>query len=254
MSTESNTPSQVTWHVLFWVLPSLAISSMAQSAGRLCGTSSRYRIYLASSPILCCADAVSMVLSCFTVYISLSVASTQALRVVLGRRMETGHRGLELDHPRRSTWPSLLFFLLGTLPAAIKLTPFSGILWTKTWGMMFLSSFIISRLSTLLGAPPHMSCLTQSSITIRWLIIASASSPSAVTPSTATEVCRVPSLDDGIAVSHWVGDMGFRKHVASMLRSDARRGLEFMDQVISIVRSIHSGNFVSHRRLYSALP
>ena len=45
--------SPVTWHVAFWALLALALNSMAQPAGRICGHPSRYRIYLASSPIIC---------------------------------------------------------------------------------------------------------------------------------------------------------------------------------------------------------
>jgi hypothetical protein len=42
----------------------------------------------------------------------------------------------------RFTWLRWLFFILGSLPAAIKLAVMKGVPWTNTWGMMFLASFL----------------------------------------------------------------------------------------------------------------
>jgi len=41
------------------------------------------------------------------------------------------------------TWLRWLFFVLGTLPQAIKLMVMSGVPWTKAWGLMLLSSFLL---------------------------------------------------------------------------------------------------------------
>jgi hypothetical protein len=49
------------------------------------------------------------------------------------------------------TWPRLLFFVIGVLPAAIKLASFSGVPWTQAWGLMFAAFFAIIEIITLLA-------------------------------------------------------------------------------------------------------
>jgi len=44
-----------------------------------------------------------------------------------------------------------LFFVVGTLPAAIQLASYSRIPWSQTWGMMFTTSFAAIELVTLLA-------------------------------------------------------------------------------------------------------
>lgn len=87
--------STVTWHVIFWVLLSLAINSMAQSSGKMCGVPSRYRIYLSSSPILCLADAVSAVIRLVTTIFYLRVNPKKASQLVVMARSEPGGNGRE---------------------------------------------------------------------------------------------------------------------------------------------------------------
>ncbi|KAE9367015.1 hypothetical protein N431DRAFT_429776 [Stipitochalara longipes BDJ] len=43
------------------------------------------------------------------------------------------------------TWLRWLWFILGTLPPAIKPMSMSGVPWEQTWGMMFLTSWIINE-------------------------------------------------------------------------------------------------------------
>ncbi len=40
----------------------------------------------------------------------------------------------------RMTWLRWLWFILGTLPPAIKLFSMTGVRWEQAWGLMFLSS------------------------------------------------------------------------------------------------------------------
>lgn len=43
------------------------------------------------------------------------------------------------------TWLRWLWFLLGTLPPAIKLLSMEGVGWSKAWGCMFLLSWVINE-------------------------------------------------------------------------------------------------------------
>jgi len=61
-SPVTSVASLVTWHVIVWILISLAINSMVQPSGHICGATYRYRLYLSSSPILCAVDALSAII------------------------------------------------------------------------------------------------------------------------------------------------------------------------------------------------
>jgi hypothetical protein len=85
----------------------------------------------------------------------LRVNPIKASKLVMKRRIEGFMSVEKMEYlPRRfqsRTLARSLFFILGALPATIKLCSFTGLPWTKTWGMMFLSSFIIIELITLLS-------------------------------------------------------------------------------------------------------
>jgi hypothetical protein len=51
---------------------------------------------------------------------------------------DSGFRTIE-----KMTWLRWLFFVLGTLPQAIKLMVMSDVPWMKAWGMILLSSFLL---------------------------------------------------------------------------------------------------------------
>lgn len=138
--------SPVTWHIALWVLLSLCSNSMAQPSGRLCGTPARHRLYLSSSPILCCADAICILFQTLTTMIKLNINPLQACSFIVQRRSEDQPR---LYYP--SSWPRWIFFIMGPLPAAIKLASFSGTPWTQVWGFMFLLSFNVIELVALLA-------------------------------------------------------------------------------------------------------
>jgi hypothetical protein len=150
-----SSPSPVTWQVICWVIFPLAINSMAQPSGKILSIPSRYRIYLSSSPILCVADAVSAIFGLTFSMLILRVNPIKASKLVMKRRIE-GIISVEKVEYRPAkfqsrTWARTLFFVLGALPAAIKLCSFTGLPWTKTWGIMFLSSFIVIEFITLLS-------------------------------------------------------------------------------------------------------
>ena len=53
------------------------------------------------------------------------------------------------------TWLRWLWFILGTLPPAIKLMSMRGVPWEQAWGMMFLTSWIINESLTIYAATHH---------------------------------------------------------------------------------------------------
>ena len=159
----------MTWHVVVWILISLAINSMAQPSGRICSVPYRYRLYLSSSPILCAVDAFSAIIRLIAISISFRISPLKACHLVALSRFEVYVGTLKDDAPStpsappspppakphlgpvNNPWPRYLFFVMGTLPAAIKLASFTGNPWTKFWGLMFPVSFTIIELILLLS-------------------------------------------------------------------------------------------------------
>lgn len=149
----------MTWHVILWILLCLAINSMAQ---KICGSPSRYRFYLSSSPTLVLADAISARIRLTNVRIHVQTSLVGASQMVVLSRSELRTSGGQDTTQAASgrAWPRWLFFVMGPLPATIKLASFSGIWWTKSWGLMFAVSFVVvelisfpSRMSQSTGVP-----------------------------------------------------------------------------------------------------
>ena len=146
-------PSPVIWQVAFWVLCSLAANSMAQRSA----TASDHSLYMHSSPLMCITDALLKVLRIIVTSIS--------LRISLAKSATLSHQlyidslpSLDQDEQRAirpHTWPRWLFFIMGTLPAAIKVASFSGVPMTKACGMMFLTSFVLNEIILLLTIPTY---------------------------------------------------------------------------------------------------
>lgn len=119
---------------------------MTQPCGSVCGLPGRYRTYLRSSPTLCLADSISILLRLIIISACLKVSPFESLQVLLDERFsdaedddpQGGFRSLE-----RLTWLRWLFFILGTLPPTIKLASMGGVPWTKTLGMIYLTSFLV---------------------------------------------------------------------------------------------------------------
>lgn len=160
MASMTETASPVNWHAALWVLFSLALNSMAQPSGGLCGIPVRHRLYLCSSPVLIAADALSVVLQSSIVSICLGITPYASMAIVLEHKSSSiGGDTTPSELHRQPSWPRWLLFVMGTLPAAIKLASYSGTPWTQSWGMMLLSSFIITELVTTIGSQTETSTL-----------------------------------------------------------------------------------------------
>jgi hypothetical protein len=150
----------VSWQTIFWTLVPLAINSMTQPGGRICGLPSRYRTYLRCSPFLCAADAFSIVSHLAVLCLYQKQRFLEAVGLILHERFNTADHAegqqvvLHNDEDdgtgsvqslEAMTWLRWLWFILGTLPPAIKLMSMSGVPWEQAWGMMFLASWIINE-------------------------------------------------------------------------------------------------------------
>lgn len=146
---------------------------MAQSSGRICGASVRYRVYLCSSPLFAFSDGLSIVIRVIAASLYLHISPLKASRLAIITRADERHHTFRnkdscFDDPfpepishegsippssnTTTAWPRWLFFVVGTMPAAIQLAACSGIPGTQTLGLIFISSFAIIELLTCLSS------------------------------------------------------------------------------------------------------
>jgi hypothetical protein len=154
---------QASWQTIFWILVNLSIGAMAQPGGRICGFPSRYRTYLRCSPLICGADMLSIVVRLLVTIIYLRLSLLESVGILLHDRFDNSHTNEEINNSlalqsedndnegdgiqalEGMTWLRWIWFLLGTLPPAIKLASMSGVGWAQAWGMMFLGSWLLNE-------------------------------------------------------------------------------------------------------------
>ena len=151
--------SPVTWRVAFWVLLTLSINSMAQKAA----FSGSHKFYLHSSPLFCLSETILLLIRISAQSISFKISWAKSVHLAQRLRMDNlaacKHAPndivstLLIAEIQRTAWPRWLFFVMGTLPAGIKLASFSNLPWTKTWGMMFLCTFIVNEVIAITSSP-----------------------------------------------------------------------------------------------------
>ena len=136
--------SEVSWQSAFWSLPPLAINSMMQPWGRVCGFDPSLRTYLRSSPIVCAFDAVTIIIR-FIAYSCLGHSAPVAAKKVIvarcGDKEETELGGIQ--SLEQVLFLRCVLFVICVLPQTIKLMACFGLPWTQLWGCFYLVSFIV---------------------------------------------------------------------------------------------------------------
>jgi hypothetical protein len=138
------TSSEITWPTAYWSLPPLAINTMMQPSGRVCGFDPSLRTYLRSSPIVCIGDATCIIVR-FTAYVrrGLSLA-TAAKRTKIDRERDNDVSSGEMQSLlEQAVWLRIMCFVFGALFQIIKLMACSGLPWTQAWGCFYLASFVV---------------------------------------------------------------------------------------------------------------
>lgn len=126
---------EMSWQSAFWSLPPLAINTMMQPSGRVCGFDPSLRTYLRSSPIVCAFDTVSIIVR-FVAYSRLGLSAPVAAKIIEARR--GGNEDTQQKLFLKYAW-----FVFLVLPKVIKLMACSGLPWTQVWGCFYLLSFIV---------------------------------------------------------------------------------------------------------------
>jgi hypothetical protein len=150
MSTD--TSSQVSWQSAFWSLVPLALNTMLQPSGRVCGFRPELRTYLRSSPLICAADSISTLIR-FAIYSIRLNSPFSGAKATLDTRFQgqsSSGEGLQaLERTTLVRW--VMGFILGALPQFIKLVGLQGVPWTTAWGCMYITEFCLIEILGLLS-------------------------------------------------------------------------------------------------------
>ncbi|CZR61872.1 uncharacterized protein PAC_11769 [Phialocephala subalpina] len=135
--------NEIFWYSAFGSLLPLAINTMMQPSGRICGFDPSLRTYLRASPIVCAFDSITIIIR-FITYRRLGFPYAVAAKKVLNARVD-GHEDIESGGIR--SLEQVLFlrcacFIVGVLSQVIKLMASTGIQWTQVWACFYLSSFL----------------------------------------------------------------------------------------------------------------
>ena len=132
---------------------------MAQKAA----FSGSHKFYLHSSPLFCFSETVLLLIRISAQSISLKILLLKSVHLAQRLRMNEldGSKhgrtdfasSLLIAEIQRTAWPRWLFFVMGSLPVGIKLSSFSNVPWTKTWGMMFLCTLIVNEIIAITSSP-----------------------------------------------------------------------------------------------------
>ncbi|CZR60686.1 uncharacterized protein PAC_10582 [Phialocephala subalpina] len=149
ISSSSPAPamSQVPWQAAVLVLFIAAANCMLQPAGRVCGASSKYTVYLRSSPLVCFADALTLPMHLIKDRWKKKLPVRESIKSIVQRRFQDEHSAIQRSRFLQWSWTLFrwAFFLVSVLPV-MRFSVESGVLWTKGWIGMFLHSWLITEI------------------------------------------------------------------------------------------------------------
>lgn len=137
---------EVPWPLCAFILFVLAINTMAQPAGRLCGHHRLRRTYLISSPLMCVYDLLFVLLYPIFICTRYSVDISTGITLLLSERFSAPVPDEKFHALAQRAWLRWLFFVLGPLPLSILLVGFKGTPWTQVIGFIFLADWVLGEL------------------------------------------------------------------------------------------------------------
>ncbi|PVH93599.1 hypothetical protein DM02DRAFT_619170 [Periconia macrospinosa] len=135
----------VSWQSAFWALVPIQLSVMTQPSRRVLNFPIRLRTYIRSSPIICAFDCLSRLIEFSIILWYCILGSPHRAYEYLDDWFEEEPAKLGMQGVEDLRFIRALLFILGTLPQAVKLMCFGGILWTKAWAALFLISYITTE-------------------------------------------------------------------------------------------------------------
>lgn len=143
-SPELSPPSTVSWESLLWGIVTIALNSMSQPSGAVCGYKADVGFLLRSSPVICVIDAVQ-----HSVHLLYSYFVSQPRSFSKARdRLIENHRFQRESHNRyvalgKSEWYGRAVVFVITVSQFVKIVALGGVLWSKVIAMCYLGSFLL---------------------------------------------------------------------------------------------------------------
>jgi hypothetical protein len=122
---------------------------MAQPCGKFCNRNSRYSTYMRSWPFTCMADTLSILSKIAYCRLKVGTSLRKSVRIIIDERFGTHEEVLVFV---RGSWLRWLFFILGPMPQAIRLSSFRGTFWTQFFGFSYLLSWLLIEILGLISA------------------------------------------------------------------------------------------------------
>lgn len=136
--------STVSQHVLLWTLLTIITNTMAQSAA----LDNNHTVYYHSSPLYSLVHSTCEWTRAFIYYLQFKDKGATFSRILRHVKQPSQDEKVvdgKSEMATTKTWPRWLFFILGTVPATIKLCSFSGVPWSQVLGLMSFAAFVLNE-------------------------------------------------------------------------------------------------------------
>ena len=127
---------------LYWSLFSIALNTTIQPCGSICGFEPSRSIYLRSSPFVCIADTLGLIMR-FIQHTFQGQSPFSAARLVLrDRKYDLSTTSRDATSPECPQIFRFGVFVVGIAYSFVKLLASSGIFWSKIWACCYFASFL----------------------------------------------------------------------------------------------------------------
>jgi hypothetical protein len=142
--------STVSQHIILWTLLTIITNTMAQSAA----LDNNHTVYYHSSPLYSLAHSIWNWIQSLILYVQFKFKGATFAEILWHVKHPSNNDDSREEKAVDSrstasttkTWPRWLFFVLGTLPATIKLCSFSGVPWGQVLGLMSFTAFVLNEI------------------------------------------------------------------------------------------------------------
>jgi len=129
---------------LYWALFAIALNTMMQPCGSICGFEPSWSIYLRSSPFFCVADTLGLLMRFIKCVFQKGQSPFSAARFVLkDRRFDINTPPRDARAPETPQIFRFGIFVVSIAYALVKLSASSGIFWSMIWAYCYFASFLV---------------------------------------------------------------------------------------------------------------
>ncbi|KAH8890633.1 hypothetical protein GQ53DRAFT_765828 [Thozetella sp. PMI_491] len=132
-------PDELPWEGVYWPLVGVALNTMIQPCGRVCGSDPNLHVYARSSPVVCAFDSIAIL-----VRFLLHLIKSRSPIVAAKWTLEDRNADEDADPQESFRAPLLLkliIFVVGPVYCFGKLVMAHNIGWTQVWAWCYIVSY-----------------------------------------------------------------------------------------------------------------